>query len=116
MQMNVETRGTIVVARVDQPQLGADSADEFKSRILGELPNEGGQIAVDLSRVEFMDSSGLGAMVSLLKAVRPAGDLALFGMKSSVQEILRLTHLDAVFSCHRDEETALAKLGKAETV
>lgn len=112
MQMNIETRGSIVLARVDQPQLGADSADEFKSKILGELPSEGGQIAVDLSNVDFMDSSGLGAMVSLLKAVRPSGDLALFGMKSSVQEILRLTHLDAVFSCHSDEETALSKLAK----
>jgi anti-sigma B factor antagonist len=108
--MSIETQGSIVVARVDDNQIGADSADEFKSRILAQLSTERGKIAVNLSKVDFVDSSGLGALVSLLKAVRPGGDLVLYGVRSSVREILRLTHLDAVFNCKADEETALSSL------
>ena len=112
MNMNIETKGSIVVAQVEDTQIGADSADEFKARILEQLPTEKGQIAVNLAKVDFMDSSGLGALVSLLKAVRPEGELVLYGMKASVKEILRLTHLDAVFQCESNEEGAMATLEK----
>jgi anti-sigma B factor antagonist len=109
MNLSMERKGDVLVARLDETQVGADLADELRNRIQAELPETGGQLAVDLSKVDFMDSSGLGALVSLLKAVRPAGDLVLFGMRPSVIEILRLTHLDAVFSCAAEESGAVAR-------
>jgi anti-sigma B factor antagonist len=111
--MTIETQGPILVARVEDTQLGADSADEFKARILAELPTERGRIAINLSKVDFVDSSGLGALVSLLKAVRPGGELVLCGIRSSVQEILRLTHLDSVFHCKADEKSAVSSLSSS---
>jgi anti-sigma B factor antagonist len=62
-----------------------------------------------------MDSSGLGALVSLLKAVRPSGELVLFGLKPSVQEILRLTHLDSVFVAAASEEAAFGLFTRSAT-
>lgn len=109
MKLNVETKGEVLVARIDETQVGADVADELRSRIQAELPESGAQLAIDLSKVDFMDSSGLGVLVSLLKLVRPAGDVVLFGMRPSVAEILRLTHLDAVFFCEGEESAALAR-------
>ena len=113
MNVTIESKDGVILARVDETQIGADSADEFKTKILENLPAEKGRIAIDLSKVDFMDSSGLGALVSLLKTVRPGGDLVLFGMRSSVQEILRLTHLDSVFHCEADETAAMAGLTSA---
>jgi anti-sigma B factor antagonist len=110
VDLKVETKDGVVRAAVGESQIGAESADEFKTKILEALPAENARVAIDLSKVDFMDSSGLGALVSLLKTVRPGGDLVLHGMRPSVMEILRLTHLDAVFRCETDEAAALATL------
>ena len=115
MQIAIEPKGPILLVRILENQIGADSADGFRSKVLGQTPREGARIALDLSRVDFLDSSGLGALVSLLKVVRPTGELVLFGLKPSVQEILRLTHLDSIFSSAPNEAAALASFSKAAT-
>ena len=108
MNLNLVKKDGVLLARIDETQVGAGVADELRSRIQAELPEADAQLAVDLTKVDFMDSSCLGVLVSLLKAVRPGGDLVLFGMRPSVAEILRLTHLDAVFACEEEEAAALA--------
>jgi len=96
-----------VVVRVLDTQLGAASAEEFKNHVTTNL-GENAHVAIDLTQVDFVDSSGLGALVSLLKIVRPKGEMVLFGLRPGVKEILRLTYLDAVFPCRTTEEAALA--------
>lgn len=108
MNVAIDTKGAAVVVRVEDSQLGADSAEEFKARVAGAIPADGARLAIDLTRVDFVDSSGLGAIVSLLKTVRPHGGLVLFGLRPGVKEVLRVTHLDAVFPCETTEEAALA--------
>jgi anti-sigma B factor antagonist len=55
------------------------------------------RIVVDLSGTEFIDSSGLGALVSCLKKARQAGgDLRITGPTPHVQTVLELTNLDRV--------------------
>lgn len=115
MQVVFEPKGPILVLRILETHIGADTADAFRSKVLGLMPREGARVALDLSRVGFLDSSGLGALVSLLKLVRPTGELVLFGLKPSVQEILRLTHLDSVFVSAPNEEAALAMFSRAAT-
>jgi anti-sigma B factor antagonist len=112
MNITIETKGPVLLARVQSTQVGADTSDEFRSKVIAAIPREGARVALDLSQVEFMDSSGLGALVSLLKAVRPSGELVLFGLKPSVQEILRLTHLDSVFVAVATEDAAIATFTK----
>jgi anti-sigma B factor antagonist len=113
VNVNIDSKGAAVVARVLDAQLGADSAEEFKNKVTAAIPADSARLAIDLTQVDFVDSSGLGALVSLLKAVRPSGDLVLFGMRPGVKEILRLTHLDAVFRCETTEEAALANFAQA---
>ncbi len=115
MKITIETRGAVLLVRVQASQIGADTADEFRAKVHGEIPREGARVALDLTQVEFMDSSGLGALVSLLKAVRPSGELVLFGLKPSVQEILRLTHLDTVFVAAATEEAAFGLFTRSAT-
>lgn len=115
MKTTIETKGAVLLVRVQAIQIGADTADTFRAQVLKDVPREGARVALDLSQVEFMDSSGLGALVSLLKAVRPTGELVLFGLKPSVQEILRLTHLDSVFVAAATEEAAFALFTRSAT-
>lgn len=111
IQLSSEDRGGTALIRVEETQILADRADAFRARLLSCVPSAGGGVALDMGRVDFLDSSGLGALVSLLKAVRPAGELVLFDVRPSVREILRLTHLDSVFACEPDESAALSHLG-----
>lgn len=66
--------------------------------MVGNLVSEGhARIVVDLSATEFMDSSGLGALVSCLKKTRQAGgDLRLASPSEQVTTVLDLTNLSRV--------------------
>ena len=61
------------------------------------------RIAIDFEGVEFMDSSGLGVLISGLKRCREAGGtLALVAPAEPVRKVLGITGLDQVFSIHDD--------------
>lgn len=70
---------------------------------------EGGRtrIVVDLAATEFIDSSGLGALVGALKTARLAGgDLRIAAAPEQVRMVLRLTNLDRVLKNHPSAEAA----------
>ena len=113
MPATIDVEGATLIARPEEAQIGAAQGAELRALILADLPAEGARIAIDLSRVDFLDSSGLGSLVSLLKEVRPTGDVVLYGAKPSVAEILRLTRLDAVFYCASGQDQALRHLARA---
>ena len=76
---------------------------------LRELVETGSRhLVVDLSATEFIDSSGLGALVSGLKAARQAGgDLRIAAPTEQVRRVLTLTKLDKVLTAHETAEAAL---------
>jgi anti-sigma B factor antagonist len=66
-------------------------------------------IAVELGGVEFMDSTGLGVLISGLKRCREGGgDLALVGPTEPVRKVLSITGLDKVFPIHQTTAEATA--------
>lgn len=79
---------------------------------LAELAAAGrARLVVELSGVPFIDSSGLGALISGLKSARQAGgDLRLAGPGEQAVSVLRLTTLDRVLVCHATVEEAVAAL------
>ncbi len=67
------------------------------------------RLVVNLSAVDFIDSTGLGSLVSGLKAARMAGgDLRLAGATAQALTILQLTTLDRVLKPYATTEEALA--------
>jgi len=112
---SIEVDGATVVARVEETQLATDAAAELHASIEAALPREGARVAIDLSNVEYLDSSALASLVRLLKDVRPSGDVVLYGARDGVAEILRITHLDAVFHCAPSRDEALRHLTQAST-
>ncbi|MDT0681363.1 STAS domain-containing protein [Roseicyclus sp. F158] len=78
-------------------RLDAPVAIGFKDRmreILSAAPRE---VLLDLSSVRFLDSSGLGALVAVLKLAQPDRRLMLSGMTPAVEKVFRLTRMDTVF-------------------
>jgi anti-sigma B factor antagonist len=58
------------------------------------------RVILDMSRVNFLDSSGLGAVVASMKALAPERKLELSGLTPTVQKVFRLTRMDSVFIIH----------------
>jgi anti-sigma B factor antagonist len=91
---------------VESPRLESSNADDFKQEALALVEAGHADLVFDLSRVEFMDSRGLGCLIALLKAVSPAGSVALTGLTRHVHDLFRLTRLDRVFPIYRDLDHA----------
>ena len=69
------------------------------------------QLVVDLTQVPFIDSAGLAALVSTLKATRRVGgNVLLSGVQPQARTVFSLTMLDQVFAIHPSIEAALVSL------
>lgn len=60
----------------------------------------GTPVILDLSQVEFLDSSGLGAIVGVMKLLGPDRPLEVAALSGSVRKLFRLTRMDTVFRIH----------------
>ncbi|WP_262268742.1 STAS domain-containing protein [Microvirga yunnanensis] len=82
-----------------QGRLDAAAAPGLRARLDGALAGGATQVLVDLAEVPFIDSTGLGVLVSGLKAARRAdGNLRLVAPGPQVRRLMRLTALDRVFT------------------
>ncbi|MEZ4524958.1 MAG: STAS domain-containing protein [Desulfobacterales bacterium] len=68
------------------------------------------RIVLNLSKVAFMDSSGMGAIISVLKLIHPKGGFALCGVGEMVSKIFRLTRMHKIFKQYETCEEAVAAL------
>jgi anti-sigma B factor antagonist len=67
------------------------------------------QVVVDLSRVTYLDSSGLAVLIEGMQKLQEyGGKFALAGVQESVQHILEIARLDQVFQIFPDVDSALA--------
>ena len=67
-----------------------------------------GDVVLQLDNVEFIDSSGLGALVRLTQAARvKGGDLKLSGVSERIRKTLKMTNLDSQFEIYDSVEEAI---------
>lgn len=110
--MNLECRetGPAIVVRPCDRRLDARMASEFKDS-LGRIIEAGHRrIVLNLGAVDFVDSSGLGAIVSSLKKLGPAGDLVICEVAANVGEMFKLTRMDRVFRIYPSEDDGVRAL------
>jgi anti-sigma B factor antagonist len=96
--MNLPTvrEGDTFTVTLNEPRLDALCSSGFR-HALQECVAQGGQrLVVDLSATRFIDSSGLGALVSVLRKLSGPGSLVLRGVTPSVERALRLARLDRI--------------------
>ena len=100
MNLYAEARSGALVVRVDEERLDAAIAIRFKDQMREVALQPSPRIILDMSRVEFLDSSGLGAVVAVMKALAPNRKLELAGLTPNVEKVFRLTRMDSVFRIH----------------
>jgi anti-sigma B factor antagonist len=99
----------VVVPRLKR--LDASVAPAFRQEVVQLVQSGERRLVVDLTGVDFLDSSGLGALVSILKALGAQGALAVCGARGPVLSLFKLTRMDKVFPIDADRASALARLG-----
>jgi anti-sigma B factor antagonist len=110
MKIEANKAGKILVIKIREARFGADSVDSFSQQVLPFIREENPAILLDLSEVNFLDSSGLAALISCLKAKNGTGHLALCGARASVASLFRLTRMDRVFRFFPTSEEGVAAL------
>jgi anti-sigma B factor antagonist len=95
--MKIRTEGeTLCVSEV--LELGAANANLFRDETRAALTEEQRNIEIDLSRTAFLDSCGLGALISLHKtACNRNGLVRLLNPAPAVQQLLDLTRMHRIF-------------------
>lgn len=97
-------------AAVIRPQgrLTMVTAPELRSHVLMAIEQHRVRVVIDLSETEFMDSSGLGALIAGLKVTRQAGgDLRIACMGPQVATIIQLANLDRILQPYDSVAEAL---------
>ena len=112
LEPTVRTQG-VTVYRFMEARLDAANAPTFKDRMARAIDQGDVRIVLDMGGVDFVDSSGLGALVGALKRVGSRGDLALASLRPPVQKAFKLTRMDRVFQIFPDTDSAMGRLKEA---
>lgn len=96
-----------IVIRPLEKRLDSYVAEELKVHMKNIVRNGHLHIVLDLSDVEFVDSSGLGAIIATLTALRPQGRLMVCGVSDNVLALFRLTRMDRLIPVMGDTDEAL---------
>lgn len=102
----------IFVVKICDEKLDASTAPDFKSHVLNFVANGKTRILLDLGKVDFIDSSGLGAIVTILKRVSDGGDLCICNPKEPIKNMFKLTRMERVFRIFSSEEEAINAMCK----
>ena len=100
MDLATETQDDLLIVRAMEDRIDAAGAIQFKEQMRALCQNPQPRVMLDLSRVSFLDSSGLGAVVAVMKLLGPGRKLELAALTPTVAKVFRLTRMDTVFTIH----------------
>ena len=102
-----DARGVVVIS-VDG-QLIVGNRHELKQKVMDAVEAGERKVLIDFTETGYLDSSGLGALVSLSKKLRDTGgELRLAGLNEDLRTLFELTKLDSLFNIADTAEQALA--------
>ena len=90
-------------------QLIVGNRQELKQKVLESLEEGSRKFVIDFSKTGYIDSSGLGVLVSLSKKIREqGGELRLANLNDDLKTLFELTKLDTLFQISDTRDRALA--------
>jgi len=108
MTFSVRKQNDITVIDV-RGQLIVGNRQELKERVLEELETGARKFLIDFDGTAYIDSSGLGVLVSLSKKIREqGGELRLVNLNEDLRTLFELTKLDTLFHIAGNRDEAMA--------
>jgi anti-sigma B factor antagonist len=111
MALSSRYRGKVLIVTAQMTHIDATVAIQFKDEIRAEIDDKAQHVILDLAEVDFIDSSGLGAIVASMKQLKGDRKLDLAGLTPTVAKVFQLTRMDTVFKIHKSVDEALSNEG-----
>jgi len=109
MVVSVREKQGVVVFTVQGEMVGGPDATQVSEKIRSLLEQGKRKFLIDMEKVEWMNSSGLGILIASLTTVKNhQGQLKLLHVRKKPMELLQITKLDRVFEVFEDEGEAIA--------
>jgi anti-sigma B factor antagonist len=110
MTLQHDLEGSAFIARPTEKNLDASNVKAFRAAIVPQLEQHD-KVVLDLSNVEFIDSAGVGTLISCLRIVTERqGQLRLCGLNRAVRALFELMRMHRLFEVHPDRRSALSSL------
>ncbi len=110
MEIEERKEGNVLIIKIGEKRLAADVAFQFKQKMAAFIEEGHSTIIVDISDLEFIDSSGLASLVFTLKLLKEKDNFLICGAQGPVKSIFEITRMDKVFQMFGDDKAALAAL------
>lgn len=107
MDMTSRREGALQIVTVNADRIDATVAIQFKDTMRARTEDGADRVILDLQQVDFIDSSGLGAIVAAMKQLGAGRKLDLAGLTPNVESVFRLTRMDTVFALYPTLDAAL---------
>jgi len=109
MKITTRTVGDVTILDCSGKITLGEGTMAVRNTVREVLKNGGRKIVLNLGDVNYIDSSGIGELVSTYTSVtNQGGKLVLLNLTKKIQELLAITKLLTVFQVHEDEHKALA--------
>ncbi|MEM6488775.1 MAG: STAS domain-containing protein [Pseudomonadota bacterium] len=113
MKIDVSETGGCVIVRLGERRLDHEISAKFRDTVLERARSLQHVLVLDLSAVEFIDSSGLGAIIGLRKRLGWSIRIVLAGLRSPVYRVFELATVTSIFTFYTSVEAALGHMGVA---
>ena len=106
MEISVEKANDVAIVTIPVAELDAANTDEFK-RDMAPVLDSHAKVVLDLTRLRFIDSSGLGAFISCLRKLNAKGGvLKVCGMSKQVRSAFEMVRMHRIVDIHDTREEA----------
>lgn len=113
MELHHAVNGNVCVVYLNG-RLNATNAPKLKKYVTGLVDSGSLTFVCDMSDLKFIDSSGLGALVSFMRQVSSKkGTICLSGLSAEVQSLFELTRMHKIFDIYTTEKDALQAIQKS---
>ncbi len=109
MKLKSEVHGTVVVIELRGKIMGGPDSTIFRDEMQKHLDAGVKKVVIDLGKVDWMNSSGLGILIGGLTTVKNAGgEMKLARVTEKIKSLLMITKLVQVFESYETVEAAIA--------
>ena len=114
MKLNSREQDSVIILEPKGKIMGGPDATVLKEAIRDYVNQNKKNVVIDLAEVDWMNSTGLGIMISCLKTVREAGgEMKLANVTDKIKSLLTITKLITVFDAYNSTDEAIKAVGRA---
>ncbi len=108
MKYKLREKEEIVIIDISGRLMGGPDAEIFRDCVCQLLERGKKKIVANLGKVSWINSGGMGILISGYTTLRKhGGDLKLLNVSKKIQSVLYVTKLNLIFECFDDEEKAV---------